>query len=57
MVAQFAGDEETAFRWAVRELKAYRASKGPVSDRRYEVVMVKLPENSGEPESAGPDGT
>jgi hypothetical protein len=37
VLAQFGGNEGIAFPWAVRELKAYRASKGPLSDRRYEV--------------------
>ena len=35
VLAQFGGDERVAFPWAVRELKAYRANKGPLSDRQY----------------------
>jgi hypothetical protein len=30
------GDEVRAFEWAIRELKEYRATKGPISDRNYE---------------------
>lgn len=35
-----AGDEAAAFQQALKELKAYRMSKGPLSDRRYRVVVV-----------------
>jgi hypothetical protein len=43
VLLQFNGDEVAAFQWAVRELKAYRASKGPVSPRHYEVVLIRDP--------------
>jgi len=37
VLARFQGDEANAFDWAARKLKAYRASKGPLSHRNYEV--------------------
>lgn len=40
VLEQFRGDESAAFQWAVRELKAYRATKGPPSSRRYVVEHV-----------------
>ena len=40
ILARFNGDEAGAFQWALRELRAYRASKGPLSTRRYEVVVI-----------------
>ncbi|HXN49913.1 MAG TPA: hypothetical protein VN893_24895 [Bryobacteraceae bacterium] len=39
VLAQFGGDQSIAFQWAVRELTNYRASKGPLSERRYEVIQ------------------
>lgn len=35
-----AGDQGSAFQRALKELKAYRISNGPLSDRRYQVVVV-----------------
>jgi hypothetical protein len=40
VLGRFNGDEAAAFQCALRELKAYRTSKGPISPRRYEVVVV-----------------
>ena len=40
ILADYAGDQVAAFQGALQELKAYRMSKGPLSDRRYRVVVV-----------------
>ena len=40
VLARFGWNEEVAFPWATENLKAYRASKGPLCDRRYEIHLV-----------------
>lgn len=36
VLASFQGREEDAFAWSLRELKAYRESQGPPSERKFE---------------------
>jgi len=34
------GQEPKAYEWAIRELKAFRATQGPLSDRNYEFIAI-----------------
>ena len=40
ILANFDGRELDAYAWAIKELKEFRSTKGPMSDRRYEVRKV-----------------
>jgi hypothetical protein len=42
------GDERCAVDAALEELKAYRASKGPLSERNFEVVVRGIKDVPGE---------
>lgn len=37
ILQHFVGDDKRAFTWCLQELKAYRASIGPPSDRKFEI--------------------
>jgi hypothetical protein len=41
ILANFDGREPEAYGWAIRELKEFRSTKGPLTDRRYEVIRFE----------------
>lgn len=49
VLASFNQAEKEAFDWSLQELKAYRASLGPLSERKYEVEILRAGSDTAGP--------